>query len=350
MKKYGLPLYLFTFIRRMPVKTYFGGFVVMKKLTIWPGIFALLMFVLFNACDNGGNGGTRLVGIVTITGTAQEGETLAADITGLAGTGTPSFQWNIAGGGSAGTASTLLLTEAHVGQRLTVTVTRAGYSGSVTSALTPEVTAEDAPPPPPWPPVMTFNPETVDAGLMRFHNANIGITFSETPPGARILYTTDGSHPTTSNTAAEVTGALSLPVASAPPGIVRLRWMTEGHSPAALPFDQMFQIFPAAPFPGHSGTDTVIGEFGYIYEGDARTITVELTVINGRIQTAVVTSTYDPNSDDGKSEEFVLPAIEQATQFLEVMNSTALNIDALSTATYTMTAIMQAAQNAIDDL
>jgi len=83
----------------------------------------------------------QLTGTVAITGTAQVGQTLTANLAGLSGIGFPSFQWR-AGNSNVGTDSiTLPLTAAHVGQRITVTVTRAGHTGSVTSPQTNPVIA-----------------------------------------------------------------------------------------------------------------------------------------------------------------------------------------------------------------
>jgi hypothetical protein len=84
-----------------------------------------------------------LTGSVTIRGTAEVGQTLTA-ITFLGGTGTISYQWN-RGTDNIGANSTYIVRSADLGSTLTVTVSRAGYSGSLTSSPTLTVTA---PPPP----------------------------------------------------------------------------------------------------------------------------------------------------------------------------------------------------------
>ena len=75
-----------------------------------------------------------LTGTVSITGNTWVGQTLVANIATLHGTGAISFQWNLAGTPIAGeTGPNYVVRSADVGQTISVTVTRAGYSGSVTS-------------------------------------------------------------------------------------------------------------------------------------------------------------------------------------------------------------------------
>jgi photosystem II stability/assembly factor-like uncharacterized protein len=82
----------------------------------------------------------ELTGTVSITGTAMIGRTLTASIIGLGGTGTVTYQWK-AGTSDVGTNSaTYVVAEADFGLTITVTVTRAGYSGSKTSEPTAAVT------------------------------------------------------------------------------------------------------------------------------------------------------------------------------------------------------------------
>jgi hypothetical protein len=88
-----------------------------------------------------------LTGTVTITGTAKVGETLTADITALAGTGTVAYRWLRDGAVIPGaTAATYVLTEADAGKTISVSVSRAGYSGAVASAATAAVEALPAGP------------------------------------------------------------------------------------------------------------------------------------------------------------------------------------------------------------
>jgi len=78
-----------------------------------------------------------LSGSVSITGTAQKGQTLSVSTSSLGGSGTISYQWNRGGTAISGaTNSTYILQLVDVSSTITVTVTRAGYSGSVTSAAT----------------------------------------------------------------------------------------------------------------------------------------------------------------------------------------------------------------------
>jgi len=77
-----------------------------------------------------------LTGTVSITGTARVGETLTANTSSLDGNGTITYQWK-RGTVDIGTNSdTYLLLSADFRSTITVTVTRSGYSGSVSSAPT----------------------------------------------------------------------------------------------------------------------------------------------------------------------------------------------------------------------
>ena len=85
-----------------------------------------------------------LTGNVVITGTPQVGQTLAANTAGLGGTGAISFQWR-RGGVNVGTNSNSYVVQAaDVGQTITVTVTRAGNSGNITSSAVGPVVAAPA--------------------------------------------------------------------------------------------------------------------------------------------------------------------------------------------------------------
>jgi hypothetical protein len=83
----------------------------------------------------------RLTGTVTISGNAVAGQTLTAVTTGLDGTGIITYQWTRGGVIPVGINSSIYtLQSADAGFALTVTVTRSGYSGSVTSEPTAVVT------------------------------------------------------------------------------------------------------------------------------------------------------------------------------------------------------------------
>jgi len=83
-----------------------------------------------------------LTGTVSINGTLiVVGQTLTANTTSLGGAGAISYQWKRGGTDIPGAnASTYSLVAADEGKTITVTVTRAGYSGSVTSDPTDVVT------------------------------------------------------------------------------------------------------------------------------------------------------------------------------------------------------------------
>ncbi|MCL2193228.1 MAG: hypothetical protein FWB78_07520 [Treponema sp.] len=88
-----------------------------------------------------------LTGTIGITGIPQVGQTLRVDTASLGGSGAMSFVWRV-GGSQVGTGNSLLLQSVHVGQMVTVTVTRAGNTGSATSPSVGPVTAAPLPPPP----------------------------------------------------------------------------------------------------------------------------------------------------------------------------------------------------------
>jgi len=73
-----------------------------------------------------------LTGTVGITGTPRAGQTLRANTARLGGSGAMSFEWRV-GDVIVGTGNALPLVDAHAGQMVTVTVTRANNAGSVTS-------------------------------------------------------------------------------------------------------------------------------------------------------------------------------------------------------------------------
>ena len=87
-----------------------------------------------------------LTGTVSITGTAQEGQTLTADTSALGGDGDYSFQWRRGDVNVGADSSTYIVQPGDIGYTLTVTVMRTGNSGSVTSPPTAVVTASPLPP------------------------------------------------------------------------------------------------------------------------------------------------------------------------------------------------------------
>ncbi|GHU07097.1 hypothetical protein FACS1894151_00920 [Spirochaetia bacterium] len=107
----------------------------------------LLTFALVLAgCPMEPTGDPALEGTVSITGTAMVGQTLTADTGSLQGTGTISYLWKrgdtAAEAGPAipgATSASYTLAATDLNKYITVTVTRAGYSGSKTSIASAKV-------------------------------------------------------------------------------------------------------------------------------------------------------------------------------------------------------------------
>ena len=106
----------------------------------------LILIVLFSSCFDftGGESTSKpttyiednpvLTGTVTIDGTAQVGHALTANTSALGGTGAISYQWKRGTTVTGTNNNTYVLQPYDVGNTLTVTVTRSGYTGSVTSS------------------------------------------------------------------------------------------------------------------------------------------------------------------------------------------------------------------------
>jgi hypothetical protein len=86
-----------------------------------------------------------LTGTVSITGTAQVGQTLTANISNLGGSGTVAYQWKRGETVIGTNSNTYILQTADAGSTITVTVTRADNSGSITSVPTSVVTTSGLP-------------------------------------------------------------------------------------------------------------------------------------------------------------------------------------------------------------
>ena len=106
--------------------------------------FCLVTLLALTACDQPANsGGSVLEGTVSLSGTAETGQTLAADTANLQGSGTVSYQWQRADT-SDGTfadiadanGQTYILTNEDIGKYIRVTVSIEGYTGSKSSAAT----------------------------------------------------------------------------------------------------------------------------------------------------------------------------------------------------------------------
>jgi len=88
---------------------------------------------------------TELTGTVSITGIAMVGETLTADITDLSGTGTVTYKWKRGDTNIGTNNNTYVVVEADLDSTITVSVTRIGYSGTITSDPTAIVVAAGTP-------------------------------------------------------------------------------------------------------------------------------------------------------------------------------------------------------------
>jgi hypothetical protein len=82
-----------------------------------------------------------LTGAVSITGTAQVGQILTANTSNLGGNGTITYQWKRGTTNIGTNNSAYTVQAADVGYAITVTVSRTGFSGNVTSMPTSTITA-----------------------------------------------------------------------------------------------------------------------------------------------------------------------------------------------------------------
>jgi len=123
----------------------------LKNLIICLLIFSVVFS--FITCDNPTNNKSSsqtslpvLSGTVSITGIAQVGDVLTANTSSLSGSGDITFQWKRGGDTLVGNNSRSYdIITADIGYSITVTVTRSGYSNSITSAPTGIVTKPDLP-------------------------------------------------------------------------------------------------------------------------------------------------------------------------------------------------------------
>jgi len=109
-----------------------------KKL-LWAAFFLAVFGFVFWGCDDGGGGNTELpelTGTVSISGTAEVGQTLTAVTSTLGGSGTISYQWKHGVTNIGTNSSTYTIKLEDAGGAITVTVTRSGNTGSVTSLPT----------------------------------------------------------------------------------------------------------------------------------------------------------------------------------------------------------------------
>jgi len=109
----------------------------MKKFL---GIIVLIAIIgfLFIACDDGSKE-PILTGTVSINGIAEIGQTLTANTDSLGGSGTINYQWKRGNTNIGTNTNGYIVRSSDAGSTITVTVTRTGYSGSVTSNPTASV-------------------------------------------------------------------------------------------------------------------------------------------------------------------------------------------------------------------
>jgi hypothetical protein len=146
------------------------------------GLFLAAIFSLtVTACggdDTTPTADPALTGSVSISGITRVGETLTAQINTLEGTGTISYQWNrgdmattVNNPISGATDQTYRLDEADLGKYVTVTVSRAGYTGTKTSNIAGPVVGAGEPDPTPTVTSVIVSPATArvaKGGTQRF--------------------------------------------------------------------------------------------------------------------------------------------------------------------------------------
>jgi hypothetical protein len=117
----------------------------MRKL-----VFLMIIALAFTACSgSSGDDGRHtepslpaLTGTVSITGSAEVGQILTANTGSLSGNGDISYQWKRGTVNIGTNSNTYTVQYFDVGSTITVTVTRSGYTGSITSpAIGPITTA-----------------------------------------------------------------------------------------------------------------------------------------------------------------------------------------------------------------
>jgi hypothetical protein len=132
------------------MKKFFQRSAVLPALMAAAALAALLAGL--TGCPNPANNDgdpPALTGTVSVSGTAQEGETLTANPTGDAAAGDYQWQQDAAGNGafaniSGANAAVYVPTGANVDNRIRVVITRDGYTGSVASDPTVAVVSADA--------------------------------------------------------------------------------------------------------------------------------------------------------------------------------------------------------------
>jgi len=111
-----------------------------KSIFVAAGVLLALALTFSCSSDVGDDSGGSLTGTVSITGTAQVGQVLTADVGSLGGSGVMDIQWVRNGNVVIGGTGTYHVQVADTGSTIAVTVTRSGNSGSVTSRPTNRIT------------------------------------------------------------------------------------------------------------------------------------------------------------------------------------------------------------------
>jgi formylglycine-generating enzyme required for sulfatase activity/fibronectin type 3 domain-containing protein len=130
-------------IRSIFMKNSLKSFEAMRNIAIIA--ITAIIWLTFASCTEEDSGLPALTGSVTITGTAQAGETLTANTSSLGGTGTISYQWKRGITPVGNNNSTYKVLADDVGSTITVTVTRSGNSGNITSSPTVVITNPSLP-------------------------------------------------------------------------------------------------------------------------------------------------------------------------------------------------------------
>ena len=149
----------------------------MKKIKK-SGIIGLITIIgfIFISCSDLENPVTRLpalTGTVSISGTAQVGQTLTAITTNLGGSGLITFQWQRSGNVIGSNNSTYTVQPTDIDSTISVTVTRSDNSGSITSNPTAPVVSLTT---------VTFNNVTAN-GSETQTTTQLTLTFSQAITG-----------------------------------------------------------------------------------------------------------------------------------------------------------------------
>jgi hypothetical protein len=210
-----------------------------------------------------------LSGTVSIDGIAVVGQTLTANTADLDGTGTISFQWE-RGTVYVGANSTYVVKNVDVGSTITVTVTRAGYTGSLSSD-----------------PTQTVIPSSYSPGLRTYGESVAKVEFTESTATVTFDNLSNNDiylvkvNKSASSASANTTGSVQSvsPFSSdsvEPSPLSRYERPRMGH-PAAT-------ASRANPPPIESATFMPLADFIAPVEGDKKMFSVETYFNSGRFE------------------------------------------------------------------